>query len=139
MTWLPSAISKRAVMLSRTTLPGLTRPPRRMRVPAPTCFSTTSVGVLKNTMESRSALSTSATATARTVRLAPMRTRRRCLRVMPGLRSSFEPEAFDELVEAADLLAVGAERAARVRRGGAGLILVAEHRVGTHQPQPTFD
>ena len=64
MARLPSVTSKRTLRLSpRTRLPGATSPPRRMRVPGATCFSTTSVGELKNTIESFSALSTSAAAT----------------------------------------------------------------------------
>ena len=45
-------------------VPSLTSPPSRMRVPGSSCFSTTSVGELKNTMESLSVVSTSAAASA---------------------------------------------------------------------------
>ena len=49
---LPSVTSKRTLrLLPRTSLPSLTRPPSRMRVPGSTCFSTTSLGELKNTIE----------------------------------------------------------------------------------------
>src|SRR5262249_14692157 len=59
-------------------------PQIRIRVPGGWCFSTTSVGELKNTIESRSAPSTSAAAIASTPRLVPIRTSRRCLRVIPS-------------------------------------------------------
>src|ERR1700761_4600926 len=53
-----------------------------MRAPGAICLSATSLGELKNTIESRNALSISATATARTPSEQPIRTRRRCLRVI---------------------------------------------------------
>jgi hypothetical protein len=45
-------------------------------------FSAAIVGVEKNTIESRNALSTSAAATASTVSALPMRTSRRCFLVI---------------------------------------------------------
>src|SRR5882757_8650785 len=83
MVLLPSVTSKRTLRSAlRTTLPSLTRPPSRMREPAGIFFSTTSVGELKKTIESFSAPSTSATATASTPSDEPINARRRCLRVM---------------------------------------------------------
>ena len=95
----------------------MTRPPSRMRVPGATCFSTTSLGELKNTMESRNALSISATATASTPSPPPIRTRRRCLRVIVVrlrrimLSSAFETQIFDEIVDALDLVGTIRQRA----------------------------
>jgi hypothetical protein len=53
-----------------------------MRVPGAICFSATSLGELKNTMEELKALSTNAAAVASTPRLAPIMISRRCLRVI---------------------------------------------------------
>src|SRR5580700_3826570 len=126
-------------------LPSFTRPPSRMRVPGPMCFSAMSLGELKNTMESRNALSISATATASTPNPAPIRMRRRCLRVIYiGLRcmmppSAFQSETFDELVDALDLVRMIHKRVPRVGGGILGLVAVAEYRIGAHQAQPAFD
>ena len=76
------AIKRTDRLLPRTTVPFLTSPPSLMRVPAGTCFSTTSLGELKKTIESRSALSISETANATTAIPLPIKTRRRCLRVI---------------------------------------------------------
>ena len=65
-------------------------PPSRMRVPGAICFSATSLGELKNTIESRNALSISATAIASTAETAadqnkpsPLARHRHCLPGMP--------------------------------------------------------
>src|ERR1700720_4365806 len=126
-------------------LPSFTRPPSRMRMPGPMCFSAMSLGELKNTMESRNALSMSATATASTPSPAPIRTRRRCLRViyvrlrcmMPP--SAFQPEAFDELVDPLDIVRMIRQRLPCVGGGILGLVAVTEYRIGAHQAQPAFD
>src|SRR5215475_2339907 len=97
-----------------------------MRLPGWMCFSTTSLGELKNTMESLSALSTNPAASARTPRLPPIRTRRRCLRVM----SAFEPQFLDQLVQMAEPIGIAIERAAGVAGRSSRLILVAEHHIG---------
>src|ERR1700733_14889900 len=126
-------------------LPSFTRPPRRMRVPGPTCFSAMSLGELKNTMASRNALSISATATASTPSPAPIRTRRRCLRVIyirsrcMMLPSAFQPETFDELIDPLDVVRMIRQRVPRVGGGILGLVAVAEYRIGAHQAQPAFD
>src|SRR5580700_10660734 len=126
-------------------LPSFTRPPSRMRVPGPICFSATSLGELKNTIESRNALSISATATASTPSPAPIRMRRRCLRVIYiGLRcmmppSAFQSETFDEVVDAFDLVRMIRQRVPRVGGGILGLVAVAEYGIGAHQAQPAFD
>src|SRR5580700_7622335 len=126
-------------------LPSFTRPPSRMRVPGPMCFSAMSLGELKNTIESRNALSISATATASTPSPAPIRTRRRCLRVIYirlrciMLPSAFQPETFDELIDAPDLVRMIHQRVPRLGGGILGLVAVAEYRIGAHQAQPAFD
>src|SRR5580704_7188696 len=126
-------------------LPSFTRPPSRMRVPGPICFSAMSLGELKNTMESRNALSISATATANTPSPAPIRTRRRCLRVIyiwlrcMMLPSAFQPEAFDELVDPFDVVRMIRQRVPRIGGGILGLVAVTEYRIGAHQAQPAFD
>src|SRR4029077_15859335 len=143
---LPSVTSKRTRRsLPRTMLPSFTRPPSRMRVPGPMCFSAMSLGELKNTIASRNALSISATATASTPSPAPIRTRRRCLRViyirlrcmMPP--SAFQPEAFDELVDPLDIVGMIRQRVPRIGGGILGLVAVAEYRIGAHQAQPAFE
>src|SRR5579862_5041578 len=126
-------------------LPSFTSPPSRMRVPGPMCFSATSLGELKNTMESRNALSISATATASTPSPAPIRIRRRCLRVIyvplrcMMLSSAFQPETFDELVDPFDVVRVTLQCVPRIGGGILGLVAVAEYRIGAHQAQPAFD
>ena len=90
-----------------------------MRLPGATCFSTTSVGELKNTIESFSANSTSAAARPSTPSPAPIRVSRRCLRVMDDLASSaFQPQFLHQLIKPAELVGIVAERAARVGDGG---------------------
>jgi len=63
----------------------------RRRVPGLTFFSTTSLGELKKTRSSLSALSTNATASASTASAVPISEKRRCLRVIA--RSS-DPQPF---------------------------------------------
>src|SRR5262245_51585029 len=163
MVLLPSVTSKRTCMFSpRTTLPSLTRPPRRMRVPAMICFSATSVGELKNTIESLSATRMRATAIATTPSAEPIRMRRLCLRVIasflrailvpwsdacharsrftfPGHALAFEAKSFHEIVNAAQLVRLRGERTARVRDRCQGLLALAEHHIGAHQPQPSLE
>src|SRR5262249_7605319 len=99
-----------------------------MRVPGARCFSTTSVGELKNKIESRSALSTKAAAIARTPRLAPIKTRPRCLRVPP--RSAFKPQAFDHIFDLAKLIGIFGERPLGVGCGSMRLIVLTQHHIG---------
>src|SRR5438105_1803914 len=144
MALFPSVTSKRIRRLSlRTTLPSFTKPPMRTRAPGATCFSTRSVGELKNTIESLSALSTRATAIASTPRAEPIRARRRCLRVIVcpcGLGwSAFETQPFDEFIDAAKFLRCTAKRPARLADGGARLFALAQYHIGAHQPQPSLD
>src|SRR5262245_9227182 len=141
MVLRPSVTSKRTASLSpRCTLPSFTRPPMRMRCPALTCFSTTSVGELKNTIESLSATSTSATASASTPSAAPSRERRRCLRVITFSElSAFDPQSFDQVVEPPQLVRIAGERTPRIRRGSARLVGLPEHHIGAHEPQPPLD
>jgi hypothetical protein len=117
----------------------LTSPPSLMRVPAGTCFSTTSLGELKKTIESRSALSMSATAMANTAIPLPIKTSRRCLRVIVTPILSLEPETFDEIVDALDLLGLVGQRPASVRRRVLGFIAVAKDCIGANQPHPAVD
>src|SRR5262245_48731172 len=141
MVLRPSVTSKRTARLSpRCTLPSFTRPPMRMRCPGLTCFSTTSVGELKNTIESLSARSTSATASASTPSAAPSKDRRRCLRVITfSGRSAFDPQSFDQVVEPPQLVRIAGERTPRIRRGGARLVGLPEHHIGANEPQPPLD
>src|SRR5262245_10920170 len=141
MVLRPSVTSKRTARLSpRCTLPSFTRPPMRMRCPALTCFSTTSVGELKNTIESLSATSTSATASASTPSAAPSRERRRCLRVITfSERSAFDPQSFDQVVEPPQFVRIAGERTPRIRRGGARLVGLPEHHIGANEPQPPLN
>src|SRR5580700_9159127 len=116
-----------------------------MRVPGLTCFSTTSLGELKNTIESRNAFSISPTATARTPSEPPIRTRRRCLRVILAAstalcrQSSFETQAFCEVIDPLDLVGMFGKCFLRVSGGAFCLFALAEHGVGAHQPKPAFD
>src|SRR5437868_5899564 len=141
MVLRPSVTSKRTARLSpRCTLPSFTRPPMRMRIPGLTCFSTTSVGELKNTIESLSAKSTSATASPSTPSAAPIKERRRCLRVMRIPEPSApETRSFGQIVEASQLVRIAGERPPRVGHGGAGLVGFAQHHIGAHEPQPSLD
>src|SRR5262249_37044039 len=124
----------------RATLPSFTRPPRRMRVPGLTSFSTTSVGELKNTMESLSAPSTRATASASTPSAVPMRESRRCLRVItPPVASTFQAQASDEVVEALELGGIVGERTPGFAGRGPRLVGLAEDHIGAHQPEPSLD
>src|SRR5580658_9778781 len=126
-------------------LPSFTKPPSRMRMPGPICFSATSLGELKNTIESRNALSISATATASTPSPAPIKRRRRCLRVIyirlrcMMLPSAFQPETFDEFVDPLDIVRMIRQRVPRIGGGILGLVAIAEYRIGAHQAQPAFD
>src|ERR1700720_1481500 len=140
MPVLPSVTSKPTDrLLPRTPVPFLTSPPSLMRVPVGTCFSTTSLGELKNTIEPRSALSINATATANTAIALPIKTRRRCLRVIVTPILSLEPETFGEVVDALDLVGLVEQRAASVRGRILGFIAVAEDCIGANQPQPAVD
>src|SRR6266545_2686889 len=126
----------------RTTLPSFTSPPSRMRVPAVMCFSATSVGELKNTIESLSANSTRPTARPSTASAEPIRTRRLCLRVLAPLslsgRSAFEAEPFHEIVDPAQLVRLAGERAPRLAHRRQRLVAISQHHIGAHQPQPSL-
>src|SRR5262245_16756558 len=106
-----------------------------MRVPGLTLFSTTSVGELKNTIESLRANRTRAAATPSTARPEPINASRRCLRVM----SPFQPEFLHQRIETADLVRLASQCAARVRCRRARLVRLAQHHIGTQQAQPSFD
>src|SRR5262245_19093538 len=134
MTPLPSVTSNLMARFSpRTRLPGATRPPSRMRVPGVMCFSVTSVGELKNTIESLSAVSTSAAAMPSTPTPAAIRARRRCLRVIV---SALDTKLFDAVFEAPKLVWLVGQRAAGIAGGGTGLVAVAQHHIGAQEPQP---
>src|SRR6478609_5793091 len=144
----PSATSKVTARLSpRWSEPGCTRPPRRNRLPGATCFSATMVGVEKNTMESRNALSTSAAARASTASEPPMMVIRRCLRVMaypfPArlvlTSSSVEPERLEAFIELAQPRCIVGDRLAGIGRRPHSLVAITHHEIGAHQAQPTLD
>src|SRR5215467_7256831 len=140
MEFLPSVTSKRTRRLSlRSTLPSFTRPPSRMRVPAAICFSATSVGELKKTIESLSAPSTSATATASTERAEPIRASRRCLRVIATFLLAFEAQSFDQLVDPPQLVGVTGKRTARLANRRQCLVALTQYHIGAHQAQPPLE
>src|SRR5450759_575745 len=122
----------------RCTLPGLTSPPTRIRVPTAICFSAMSVGELKNTIESLSELSTSAAAIASTPRLDPIRIRRRCLRVIRSC-SSFESQTFDHVFDLAKLVVIARQRPPCLGGGGLRLVALAEHHRGAQQASPPVE
>src|SRR4030081_3262027 len=139
----------------RTSEPGCTRPPSRNRLPGAICFSATIAGVEKNTIESRIAFSTSAAATASTASEPPIIVKRRCLRVMPDLRScawcypktasycsaclSIEPEILEALVQLSQPLGIVGDGLLGVRQRALRLVAVADYHIGTYQPQPSLD
>src|SRR5262245_6926377 len=106
-----------------------------MRVPGGMLFSATSVGELKNTIESRNAPSTNAAAIASTPRLVPIKTRRLCLRVI----SAFKPQTFDHFLYATELVRVTGERSLCVGGGLMGLVAFAQYHIGAQEPLPSFD
>ena len=88
-----------------------------MRVPGATFFSTTSVGELKNTIES---LQRAQHQHGRERQHAEARSRSEpgavaCVSLL--LRQPFEPETFDQLVDAAQLVRLAGQRPARVAGG----------------------
>src|SRR5690349_11371882 len=99
------------------------------------------VGVEKNTMESRRALSTSAAASASTASEPPMMVIRRCLRVMAypfsarlvPKPSSAEPESPEAFVELAQPFGVAGNRLPGIGRCTHSLVTVAHHEIGAHQ------
>src|SRR6266511_1856035 len=112
----------------------------RMRVPGFTCFSTTSVGELKNTMESLSALSTSATASASTPSAAPISEKRRCLRVIVVLGPlAFKTKSSEKVIKPSQLDRIAGECTPRIDDGGTRLLRLAEHEVRANEPQPPLD
>src|SRR5690242_549302 len=131
MSVLPSVTAKPMRRSSpRFTLPGLTRPPSLMRAPATTCCSAISVGELKNTMDCLSALRTRASAIANTPRLPPIKTRRRCLRVITIPRSPAQPQPLGQLVDAADLVGIAGQSLPRLDGGLLCLATLAQHHIG---------
>ena len=68
-------------------------------------LSAAMLGVEKNTIESRSAFSTSAAATASTVSAPPIRTSRRCFLVMRISILAFESQILQRIVQRAQPLA----------------------------------
>src|SRR5258705_9371996 len=132
-------------------LPSFTRPPRRMRAPGAICFSTTSVGELKKTIEPSRAVSTRPTASTSTARAEPIRTSGRCLRVIESVvasllprlsyasRSAVEAQPFGQLIDPPELVGLGGKRATRLPGGRERPLTLAEHHIGAHQPEPSFD
>src|SRR5262245_499691 len=139
MSVFPSVTEKRTSRLSpRSTLPGFTNPPILIRVPGTTRFSATSVGELKNTMESRNAPSTSAAAIASTPKLVPIRTSRRCLRVIP-FRSAFKPQTLDHVFDPAELIGIIGECALGIGSGCVRLVSFSQQHIGAQQPLPAIN
>src|SRR5437588_5991367 len=103
----------------------------RMRWPALTCFSTRSVGELKKTIESWSAISTSPAASPSTASAPPISLRRLCRRVISqSAYSALEAQCFEEILELSQLGRIARERAARICDGSAGLIGFVEYHIG---------
>src|SRR4029078_11829868 len=96
-----------------------------MRVPGGMLFSATSVGELKNTIESRNAPSTNAAAIASTPRLVPSKTRVLCLRVI----SAFKPQTFDHFFYPTEFVRVTGERSLCICGGLKGLVAVGQYYV----------
>src|SRR6516225_4726236 len=96
------------------------------------------LGVEKNTMESRSAFSTSAAASASTASEPPMIVIRRCLRVICRLfpQSSIEPEILQALIELAQPFGVVGNGPAGLAKRADRLVALAHDEIGTHQAQP---
>ena len=114
----------------------------RMRVPGLTCFSTTSVGELKNTIESLSATSTSATASASTPSAAPIKGQASLLaghRAVPVCAQPSSPSPLTSSSIRRSLFGSLGERAPRIGGGGPRLVALAQHHIGAHQPQPSLD
>src|SRR3984893_2759653 len=80
----PSVTSNRAERPSRTRLPSLTKPPIRNRLPGSAGFAASSLGVTKNTIDSRKAVNARPAASDRIANTTPISTRRRCRRLMTG-------------------------------------------------------
>src|SRR5580692_12901368 len=131
-------------LLPCTKLPSFTKPPSRIRVPGSTCFAATSLGELKKTMESRNALSISATATASMASPPPISVRRRCLRVIAVGSTAFcasalEPKSFNEVIDLLDRIGMTCERMPRIGGGVFRLVAITQHAIGTNQTQPAVD
>src|SRR5271170_3364761 len=144
--WLLPSVTLKLIFRSspRTKLPAFTNPPSRMRVPDAICFSATSLGELKNTIESRNALSMSATAMASTPSPPPIRTRRRRLRVMivfspAALLSALQSEAFYQNADTLEIVGSVDQRALGVGGSVLGLVALTEHHIGAHQAEPAVD
>src|SRR5436305_2301092 len=112
-------------------------PPSRKRLPAATCFSATSLGDEKNTIESRMALSTRATAMASTANALPIRTRRRCLRVICA--STSKAELLQLIVQFLQAQRITGQRASRVAGRSNRLVAITEHKIGPDQAHPAVE
>src|SRR5215510_11377037 len=139
MSAFPSVTEKRTSKLSpRSTLPGFTSPPILIRVPGTTRFSATSVGELKNTMESRNAASTIAAAMASTPKLVPIRTNRRCLRVIPS-RSAFKPQTLVHIFDPTELIGIIGKCPSGIGGSCVRFVPVTEHHISAQQPLPAIN
>src|SRR6185437_12919388 len=86
-------------------------------------------------MELVIALSTNATASASTPRLAPIMVRRRCLRVM----SALDPQRSDGVFDPPQLVGIARQRFARIGGRSMRLVALIEHHIGAQQALPAFD
>ena len=99
-----------------------------MRVPGGILFSATSVGELKNTIESRNAPSINAAAIARTPRT---RTNQRQTSLFAGHSiSAFKPQTFDHFFYPAELFRITGERAPCIGGSLICLVALAQHHIG---------
>src|SRR6516225_6477467 len=142
---LPSATSNVTDLSPHTSEPGCTRPPRRKRWPGAICCSAAIDGVEKNTIELRKPYSTSPAAKASTASAHPIMVKRRCLRVMlvsavgASARSSVKPHALEAFIELPQPLGTVGDGSPRTGDGGLCLVVIAQHRIGPHQLQPSLD
>ena len=119
--------------MPRLTLASATRPPRRMRLPAGICRSTTSLGVWKKTMVSRRANSTRNTAT---LRMPTAGCDHHAAALLACHDVELEPQAFGESGQLGHRLVVAAELLAGVGQRGARILVAAEHGIGIDEAQP---
>ena len=113
-----------------------------MRAPGAMCFSATSVGELKKTIESLSAPSTSADRDRQHANRGADQHQTSLLAGHSAMflpSSAFEPQAFHQIVDAPQLVRIAAERTARIAGRGPRLVAVAQHHIGADEPQPSLD
>src|SRR5262245_29123580 len=89
-------------------------------------------------MESRNAPSTSAAAIASCPMLVPIRTSRRCLRVIPS-RSAFKPQTLDYIFDPAELIGIIGECAPSIGSSCVRFVTFPQHHIGAQQSLPAIN